>query len=56
MPPGTFSSSRAVRESAFIQLRLVDLANFRKAATDRGLSGFGPFDQDLWETLDRRTS
>lgn len=51
---GAFNYSRAVREWAFVQSPLRSLAEFRKAATARGLmAGGSPFDTGAWETLDR---
>lgn len=51
--PGGFTYSRAVREWAFVQVPLVSLSDFRKAAGERGLMKVSPFDASPWETLDR---
>jgi len=51
--PMDFSFSPAVRGWCFVQLPLLDVAKFRKQAKSRGLSDFGHFDRDPWETLDR---
>jgi hypothetical protein len=50
---GDFSYARAVREWAFVQVPLLPLAEFRKAALERGLMKISPFDDRPWETLDR---
>ena len=51
--PGGFTYSRAVREWAFVQVPLMSLSDFRKAAGERGLMKVSPFDASPWETLDR---
>ena len=51
--PGNFTFSRAVREWCFVQLPLIELAALRTALKARGLSDFGLFARDPWETLDR---
>jgi hypothetical protein len=51
--PGNFTFSRAVREWCFVQLPLIELGAFRTALKERGLSDFGLFARDPWETLDR---
>jgi len=51
--PGGFTYSRAVREWAFVQVPLVSLSDFRKAAGERGLMKVSPLDASRWETLDR---
>ena len=51
--PGAFTYSRAVREWAFVQVPLVSLSDFRKAAAERDVMKISPFDASPWETLDR---
>lgn len=51
--PGAFTYSRAVRDWAFVQVPLVSLSDFRKAAAARGVMNVSPFDAAPWETLDR---
>jgi hypothetical protein len=51
--PGAFTYSRAVREWAFVQVPLVSLSDFRKAAAERDVMKVSPFDAGPWETLDR---
>lgn len=51
--PGAFTYSRAVREWAFVQVPLVSLSDFRKAAAERDMMKVSPFDVGPWETLDR---
>lgn len=52
-PPGNFDFSRAVREWCFVQVPLMDLTHLRREARHRGLSDFGNFEREAWETLDR---
>src|SRR4051794_7843861 len=54
-PPGAFSYSRAVREWAFVQVPLVSLSDFRRAAAERDVMKVSPFDANPWETLDRES-
>ena len=51
--PGAFTYSRAVREWAFVQVPLVSLSDFRKAAAERDVMKVSPFDAGPCETLDR---
>src|SRR4051794_29886184 len=51
--PGNFTFSRAVREWCFVQLPLIELGALRTKLKERGLSDFGLFARDPWETLDR---
>jgi hypothetical protein len=51
--PGAFTFSRAVREWCFVQLPLMHLDDFRKAARQRDLDVFGLMDPKPFETLDR---